>query len=83
MRTDWSDDDEIYTEACRLYFKRFGIEADQPNKGLSEVINRFDVPSRIILRNVNGVLAVYKIVCGNGMALRYYADGKYEEGQIA
>lgn len=62
----WGDDDDVYNEACRLYFQRFGANADVPYRTRSEIIRhnyavRKGGPvSTVILRNVDGVLAVFK-----------------------
>lgn len=61
------DDDYLFNNARKAYFRRFGASAKQPAN--SSGIEQIDGQEYFVLRNINGPIAKYKIL--NGARLRF------------
>ena len=66
--------DEMIKRARRAYFRRFGAGAPQPNQDLCGIEHSGlnDPHDHVVLRNVRGELARYRITANGG--LRYIAS---------
>lgn len=61
------DDDYLFNNARKAYFRRLGASANLPSN--TSGIEEIDGEDYFVLRNINGPLAKYKIF--NGARLRF------------
>ena len=66
MNTIQRDEQELVDAAIKAYFRRYGESANQPSRYSSAVDD-----GHVILRNINGELARYKVDARGGL---HYVD---------